>query len=142
MNLLKDVDYWVAVSGGAYISAAYVSHILAEPVPDQATTWSDLDMKQYYLGIVAKTLTRFQKNAGNFIRDPTQIGWRDNLNIRKLFRDDSDWPPRWCDAFFLIVNVLWAIVGNPLMISFVYLIPVGELVILFFGAGLRAAWCT
>ncbi|CAE8619904.1 unnamed protein product [Polarella glacialis] len=60
---LGDVEHFVAVSGGAYLASAFCSQIIAAGSPrgQEEPAW--------YLGIVAKTICRMQKNAGYLVRD-------------------------------------------------------------------------
>lgn len=116
---LKDVDYFSAVSGGAYITSAFASELNATPPPARSS-----EADQWYLNIVANAICRMQRNAGNFIRDPAQAG-----------------KSAWFDAPAAILMFFCTVLLNPAEILIVYLVPITECIQLFFGAALRAVVC-
>ena len=71
---LRDVEYMTAVSGGGYITAAFISQLLASEPPARGER-GELDA--WYLGAVARTICRMQRNSGIFVRDV----FRDPLHI-------------------------------------------------------------
>jgi len=90
---------------------------------------------EWYLGVVAKTICRMQRNTGGFLRDPAGEAW-------SMPRDGSGLLPRVFDLPMLLVAIVWTLVINPLLGLVVYLVPITETIQLFFGAALRAAFCS
>mmetsp|Transcript_93528 Transcript_93528/g.273875 ORF Transcript_93528/g.273875 Transcript_93528/m.273875 type:complete len:935 (+) Transcript_93528:84-2888(+) len=128
-GLLKDVEYLAAVSGGAYIASSFASHLLAEkpPVDEQ-------EVDAWYQAVVAKAISRMQRNAGGFVRDPGGDAW-------SFPKDGSGSLPRALDLPTLAVALVSTLLINPLQLLVVYLVPITETIMLFFGAALRAAFC-
>lgn len=116
---LKDVDYISAVSGGAYIASAFASEVHATEAPK-----NDSEADVFYLNVVARTIERMQRNAGNFVRDPSQAG-----------------KAAWFDCPAAVLMFLCTILLNPIQVLIVWLVPITECIQLFFGAALRAVVC-
>lgn len=124
---LKDVDYFSAVSGGAYIAAAFASHAITEDEPPKG---SSLD--GWYRSVVAKTILRMQENAGDFIRDPFKADKKSHAGNL----------PRVCDLPLLLLTFAFTVVIVPVELLIVFLIPIVEGLYLFFGAALRVSVCS
>ena len=126
---LKDVEYFVAVSGGAYISSAFASHVIeaGRPAPSE-------DLDAWYLSIVAETLCRMQENAGYLLRDVAAVRHEPR-------EGDLNRTPRWLDPPILLAVVLVTLVIKPVTAIVMYLVPLSEVFDLMFGAAGRAALC-
>ncbi|CAE8717871.1 unnamed protein product, partial [Polarella glacialis] len=126
---LGDVEHFVAVSGGAYLASAFCSQIIAAGSPrgQEEPAW--------YLGIVAKTICRMQKNAGYLVRDISKGSWW------RVPQDGSSRLPPILDVPVLAVVMLATMIVNPLTVLVVYLVPITEGVDSSFGANMRAAYC-
>lgn len=133
---LKDVEYFSAVSGGAYIAAAFASHICAAE-PPKATE----EVDSWYLHVVTKTLLRMQHNIGNFIRDPAQRGQGKKDAPDDSIEGNAGCLPRVCDPLLLISAFTFTVIVNPVILLVMYLVPTTEFIQLFFGAALRLSFC-
>eukprot|EP00928_Gymnodinium_smaydae_P011266 TRINITY_DN14181_c0_g1_i2.p1 TRINITY_DN14181_c0_g1~~TRINITY_DN14181_c0_g1_i2.p1 ORF type:complete len:995 (+),score=233.60 TRINITY_DN14181_c0_g1_i2:123-2987(+) len=131
MGKLKDVDYLTAVSGGGYIAAAYASHVLAEEPPASGASAAEVDA--WYRAVVARTITRFQRNAGNFVRDC--------VAIPGVPTDGSGICPRICDLPIMLLTLVATILTNPTLFMVMLVFPATESIDLFFGSAMRAALC-
>mmetsp|Transcript_48133 Transcript_48133/g.112561 ORF Transcript_48133/g.112561 Transcript_48133/m.112561 type:complete len:1004 (+) Transcript_48133:93-3104(+) len=127
---LKDMEYLVGVSGGAYIASAWMSHLLQAGGPEP---FEDVD--KWYRGTVARAIVRMQANAGDFVRDPF------NGPMREKPTDDSSILPRIFDLPLLIGAVLLALLISLGELLIVYVVPLKEVVAFAFGPALRAAVC-
>lgn len=116
---LRDVDYLVAVSGGAYIASSFASELHSSPPPSEGS-----DVDAWYRGAVARTICRMQRNAGDFVRDPEQTGCL-----------------AWFDTPLLLLMAVLTVLANPLEILLIFVVPLTEAIQLFFGAALRASVC-
>mmetsp|Transcript_10515 Transcript_10515/g.19044 ORF Transcript_10515/g.19044 Transcript_10515/m.19044 type:complete len:989 (+) Transcript_10515:131-3097(+) len=127
---LKDMEYLVGVSGGAYIASAWTSHVLEAGGPDP---FEDVD--KWYRATVARTIVRMQTNAGDFVRDPFHGPMREKPT------DDSSILPRIFDLPMLIGAILLALAISLGELLIVYVVPLKEVVAFAFGPALRAAVC-
>jgi len=127
LNRLKDVEYFTAVSGGGYITSAFASHCLASapPEPGQVRAW--------YRNVVAKTVTRMQANAGDFVRDCFSNPWYQEEGAGRL--------PRWCDLPVLLLTLGITLLVNPVTFVVVFVVPTVINIEFFYGAAMRAAFC-
>eukprot|EP00931_Biecheleriopsis_adriatica_P003985 TRINITY_DN105724_c0_g1_i1.p1 TRINITY_DN105724_c0_g1~~TRINITY_DN105724_c0_g1_i1.p1 ORF type:complete len:1073 (+),score=121.40 TRINITY_DN105724_c0_g1_i1:187-3219(+) len=127
---LGDVERLVAVSGGAYVVSAFSSTVASAGAP------SDKDLNSWYLGCVARTLCRMQRNAGYLVRD-----LRKGSICSPPEDDGSSRLPPVLDGLVLVLVIAVSMVINPLTICTLYLLPFTEGVNMFEGATLRAAYC-
>eukprot|EP00419_Tripos_fusus_P002159 CAMPEP_0172682810 /NCGR_PEP_ID=MMETSP1074-20121228/18417_1 /TAXON_ID=2916 /ORGANISM="Ceratium fusus, Strain PA161109" /LENGTH=912 /DNA_ID=CAMNT_0013501551 /DNA_START=26 /DNA_END=2764 /DNA_ORIENTATION=+ len=130
-NLLKDVTYMTAVSGGGYITMAYATHCIAEgnPEPGKAHEW--------YRRVVAKTIVRMQQNAGDFVRDFGRSGSGrpdDNSGCTDF--------PRALDTPVLILTLLCTMLVHPLYFFMCFMVPITMMAEAWFGDSLRSAFCS
>lgn len=125
---LKDVDYFVAVSGGGYITSAFASHCLDEEPPREGESSRD-----WYLKVVAKTICRMQTNGGNFVRECWGRPSKGEEGAGKF--------PRWLDFPVLLAILAVTLLVGPLSFIIGLLVPMTIMVDLFFGPMLRAAYC-
>lgn len=130
-GLLKEVDYLAAVSGGAYIAAAFASHLHSAKPPGR-----DSNLDSWYLSTVARVVCRMQRNAGDFVRDPGNDSWL------KSPEDGSGLLPRVFDVPQLILTLCLSLVMKPLQMALVVVVPFVEVIQYFFGAGMRASFCS
>mmetsp|Transcript_45726 Transcript_45726/g.120842 ORF Transcript_45726/g.120842 Transcript_45726/m.120842 type:complete len:1100 (-) Transcript_45726:49-3348(-) len=131
-GLLKDVEYLAAVSGGGYIASSFASHCLAEP---KAFLGEKIDA--WYLRVVSKSICRMQRNAGGFVRD-----WQsDGDGPFSMPTDGSGILPRAFDVPLLLLCLAVTLCSNPIQALFVFLVPVTEIVQLFFSAAMRGIFC-
>jgi len=127
-NKLKDVEYLTAVSGGGYIAAAYVSHLVKAGRPRHGR------VKDWYQKVVAKTMRRMEINSGDFVRDCVSAPCYSETPHAGVL-------PRFMDLPVLLVTVTLSMLVNPLTFVLCMLIPFIILVNQFFGAGMRASFC-
>jgi hypothetical protein len=127
-GLLKDVEYLAAVSGGGYIASSFCSHALAEP-----KEWGE-KLDDWYRRVVAKCICRMQRNAGGFVRDFQGEAFNSPT-------DGSGLLPRAFDVPLLILCVLVTLLSNPIQGVLVFLVPVTEIVQLFFSSAMRGIFC-
>jgi len=130
-GLLKDVQYLVSVSGGAYVGSGLVSHIVAKG-DDFMAFEGGLD--NFYLERVAEAILRMQSNISYLVRE---IG-------NKPFevpKDGSSVLPRIFDFPILLIGLALTLLTFPFTFTVLALIPFTELVNLFFGAAARMAFC-
>lgn len=135
-NRLKDVDHLAAVSGGAYVTSAFASHCLAaerEATEAVARGEEPEDLDSFYRRVVAKMVCRMQSNAGNFVRDScSHPGYKE---------EGAGLLPRFCDYPILCFVLGITMAVNPIMFVVAIWVPATASFQLFFGAGLRAAFC-
>lgn len=127
MNRLKDVEYFAAVSGGGYITSAFATHCLAEPLPAQG------EVRDWYLRVVAKTLTRMQENSGDFVRDCVKEPCGSS--------EGSGCLPRVFDLPILIATVIITLSVQPIFLVVAVLVPIAAGIEIFYGSAMRAAFC-
>jgi hypothetical protein len=135
-GVIQHVEYLAAVSGGGYVAASYLSHLVEEDgvIPPSGPPRRGTNM--FYRAAVAKTIVRMQRNAGTFVRGGT---------LRELLAWPSDGAgrlPRIFDLPILVLVLLVTLAVNPLQFTLLYLVPLSEIVHLFFGAALRTAFCS
>jgi len=128
-NRLKDVEYLTAVSGGGYIAAAFASHCLGAGLGPESAG----DVKAWYLDVVAKTICRMQRNAGNFVRDCVKFPGIDE--------DGAGCLPRALDILPLLITVFLTVCVIPLFFFVCIVVPFVLSTELFFGSALRASFC-
>jgi len=75
-----------------------------------------------------------QRNAGGFVRDLCSGPWG-------VPRDGSGILPRACDLPLLLAALVYTLVINPVIFIIVVLVPVMELMEVYFGSGMRASFC-
>eukprot|EP00929_Paragymnodinium_shiwhaense_P089057 TRINITY_DN49316_c0_g1_i2.p1 TRINITY_DN49316_c0_g1~~TRINITY_DN49316_c0_g1_i2.p1 ORF type:complete len:1033 (-),score=132.46 TRINITY_DN49316_c0_g1_i2:74-3172(-) len=126
---LSDVDYLVAVSGGAYIASAFASHVLeaGEPAPGESTD-------RWYRQIVARTLARMQENIGYLVRDVSSNPWQ-------CPKDGSSRLPRAFDYPIMLGVLLFTISINPITFVVMFLVPLTMLIDRHFGEVMRVSFC-
>lgn len=127
-GMLKDVEYLTAVSGGGYIASSFISHALGTEPPKHPS-----QVNKWYLDVVAKTVCLMQRNAGLFVRDCCDNPWMPTLG--------GGLCPQLCDIPILLVMLVLTLISNPTMFVVAALIPASELIDIFFGSGMRAAFC-
>eukprot|EP00929_Paragymnodinium_shiwhaense_P058871 TRINITY_DN29491_c0_g1_i1.p1 TRINITY_DN29491_c0_g1~~TRINITY_DN29491_c0_g1_i1.p1 ORF type:complete len:952 (+),score=112.91 TRINITY_DN29491_c0_g1_i1:111-2966(+) len=129
MDKLQDVEYLVGVSGGAYIASALTSHVIhaGSPAPGEP-------LSKWYLGIVARTVARMQKNIGYLLSD---IG----VDAFAWHHDGSARLPRICDYPILGLLLLITLTSIPITFLVQVIVPMGMLVDVFFGGFMRIAFC-
>jgi len=125
---LKDVEYFTAVSGGGYITSAFASHCIGMPAPEDGES-----MRDWYLKVVARTLCRMQRNAGDFVRDCFKAPFAPE--------DGASWLPRVFDLPILLATVGFTLAINPVMFVIAVLVPFTVVCEMFFGGAMRAAFC-
>lgn len=125
---IQDIEYFTACSGGGYIASAFLSHIVMMPAPQERE-----DASSWYLHVVAKTIVRMQRNAGNFVRD----FWA----FPGVPDDGSSVFPRICDLPIVLIIFTVTILTGPLLYITSVLMPVTELLEFYFGYAMRAAFC-
>lgn len=127
-NRLKDVEYFTAVSGGGYITAAFASFCVAAPPPKEG------EVREWYLQVVAQTILRMQANAGDFVRDCVKQPWyADTEGAGQL--------PRICDIPLLLTVVGVTLLVHPLIFVICVLVPFTVFIEAYFGAAMRATVC-
>lgn len=132
LNLLKDVTYLSAVSGGGYIAMGFATHCIAEPPPQEG------QVHEWYKRVVAKTVVRMQQNAGNFVRDFSRSG-------HGVATDGSgacSCLPRVLDVVVLIFTLMITILVHPAFFVLCVIMPIVVLTEAFFGEDMRRAFCT
>jgi len=130
-NLLKDVTYMTAVSGGGYIAMAYATHCIAEGNPEAG------DVHAWYRRVVAKTIVRMQQNAGDFVRDFGRSGPgkpTDNSGCTEL--------PRAFDLPVLIATLVSTMLVHPFYFFMCFMVPMVVMVEAFFGDAMRSSFCS
>jgi len=127
-GLIEDIEYLAAVSGGGYLLSSFASHILTHESPN-----TEKEVQGWYKEIVAKTIVRMQRNVGNFVRD----FWR----LPGVPSDGSGYFPRVCDLPFLLMIFFATICTGPILFTTAVLLPATELVEVYFGYAMRAAFC-
>lgn len=123
-GLLRQIDYFVAVSGGCYIASAFASDILGAGAPP------DDDIDSWYRSLVAKTVVRVQDSIGYLVRDPCR-----RTRVKMV-----GCPPV-LDIPLLLIVIIFTLSVKPLMIIFIFTIPLAEGVELFFGTSMRDSFC-
>lgn len=127
-GVVQDIEYIAAVSGGGYLLSAFASHIVTQESPtspDEVDSW--------YKQVVAKTIVRLQRNAGNFVRDC--------FRLPGVPMDGSGIFPRACDLPFLMMIFFVTICTGPFLFITTVLLPAAELVEIYFGYAMRASFC-
>jgi len=127
-NLLKDVEYLAAVSGGGYLASAFATHCLDAEPPARD------EVRKWYLDVVAKTICRMQDNAGNFVRDCVAKPGRSE--------DGSGHCPRICDCLIMLCYLLVTILVNPFFFVVSFIVPFTVIIENVFGARMRMAYCS
>ncbi len=118
---LDRVEHLVAVSGGAYVAAAFASHLVQackEAESEGVPLPRGADLRQWYRMVVARTLCRMQKNASYFVRD-----WGTN---KPWQRDSFRYPPV-LDVVILGTVILYTVLTTPLTYLVAILIPLCEI---------------
>eukprot|EP00439_Symbiodinium_sp_Y106_P015183 s3155_g2.t1 len=119
--------FFVPQTGG-YLLSAFASHIVTQESP---TTPDEVD--SWYKQVVAKTIVRLQRNAGNFVRDC--------FRLPGVPMDGSGIFPRACDLPFLMMIFFVTICTGPFLFITTVLLPAAELVEIYFGYAMRASFC-
>eukprot|EP00930_Biecheleria_cincta_P046200 TRINITY_DN31870_c0_g1_i1.p1 TRINITY_DN31870_c0_g1~~TRINITY_DN31870_c0_g1_i1.p1 ORF type:complete len:985 (-),score=107.33 TRINITY_DN31870_c0_g1_i1:54-3008(-) len=125
---IQDIEYFTACSGGGYIASAFASHLVMMPAPRE-----EEELSSWYLHVVARTIARMQRNAGNFIRDCWEFPG--------IPEDGSGVFPRICDLPIVLFVFTITIFTGPSLYSTSVLIPLTELVEFYFGYAMRSAFC-
>lgn len=126
---IQDIEYFTACSGGGYIASAFMSHLVMMRAPRERE-----DARSWYLHVVARTIVRMQRNAGNFVRDC----WA----FPGIPDDGSSYFPRICDLPIVLIVFIVTILTGPLLYITSVLIPLTELLEFYFGYAMRAAFCS
>ncbi|CAL1160885.1 unnamed protein product [Cladocopium goreaui] len=127
-GMIQDIEYLAAVSGGGYLLSAFASHVLTQESPH-----SETEVHGWYRAIIAKTIVRMQRNVGNFVRD----FWR----LPGVPSDGAGYFPRVCDLPFLLLIFFATISTGPILFTTSVLLPATELIEVYFGYAMRAAFC-
>jgi hypothetical protein len=90
-------------------------------------------VKDWYLKVVAQTLTRMQENAGDFIRDCCQDPGGP--------RNKAGMLPRMFDAPILVFVTIVAVMVNPAFFTFAVAVPLTHMIAFFYGPAMRASFC-
>merc|ERR1719329_165671 len=132
-NRLKDVTYFGAVSGGGYVASSFASHCAGRPAPEKGK------VKEWYLQVVADCVTRMQENAGNFVRDCVAKPCQSDKTASPD-KGCAPWP-RIFDLPLLLIALFMTLALHPVMYLTLFLVPMTVFVEIFFGPGMRAAFC-
>uniref|UniRef100_A0A7S4QNG8 PNPLA domain-containing protein n=1 Tax=Alexandrium monilatum TaxID=311494 RepID=A0A7S4QNG8_9DINO len=126
---LKDVEHISAVSGGSWAAMGFASHVVRAGQPEAGRS-----LDAWYLNTVAKTISRMVHNAPYLARD---LG-KDPFS----FPDDgSSTLPRAFDIPILMGTLASSLLVRPFFHTALYLLPLTELVDIFFGAQMRELLC-
>ncbi len=124
-ELLGNVEHLCAVSGGAYVASAFASQLeKAREDLQRAQLWPKVgsDLNAWYMGIVAKTIDRMQRNTGYLTRDISEPSERWSWP-----KDSSSTLPRIFDLPILICVLVCNMAINSATVFVLFMVPFVEL---------------
>lgn len=129
---LKNVEYFVAVSGGSYVASSFISQIV-----DQGNPRIGQSIDEWYLDLVARTICRMQDNASYLVRDLCVSP----CSAWSWPKDGSSMLPRIFDCPILFITIAFAIFIKAVMFLALTLLPITEFVVVYFAGTARLALC-